>query len=184
MVVSNIGCVISLACLFLAIIYYLTIWWDYPTEQQCYIPHLLCCRKEMFEKVNYFIHFNLAIALFLAYFLFVLAIQLARENEVWYSKYSKDATKALFNFSILPALLSGWNPCTPCIGNIRFLITGGMHICGSTFAVPLPISLLLDDVWGDHALPHVGGGVQHSLQEMVVFPTTWLGSVAKYYPCM
>ncbi|CAI8057684.1 Adhesion G protein-coupled receptor L3, partial [Geodia barretti] len=63
MVVSNIGCAISLACLFLAIIYYLTIW------------------KEMFEKVNYFIHFNLAIALFLAYFLFVLAIQLARENE-------------------------------------------------------------------------------------------------------
>ena len=36
----------------------------------------------MFEKVNYFIHFNLAVALFLAYLLFVLGIQLARENEV------------------------------------------------------------------------------------------------------
>ena len=36
----------------------------------------------MFEKVHYFIHFNLAIALFLAYLLFVLGIQLARQNEV------------------------------------------------------------------------------------------------------
>ena len=43
-----------------------------------------CYRKEMFEKVHYFIHFNLAIALFLAYLLFVLGIQLARENQVQY----------------------------------------------------------------------------------------------------
>ena len=34
-------------------------------------------------RVHYFIHLNLAISLFLAYFVFVLGIQLARENEVY-----------------------------------------------------------------------------------------------------
>ena len=40
------------------------------------------CRRNLFSQVHYFIHLNLAIALFLAYLVFVLGIQLARKSEV------------------------------------------------------------------------------------------------------
>ena len=73
-------------------------------------------------RVHYFIHLNLAISLFLAYFVFVLGIQLARENEVYITGIIIASFK-WFCFYI-----------------------GSMYICGSTIAVFVSVCFLLDDV--------------------------------------
>ena len=48
------------------------------------IVHILCYdyRRELFQKVHYFIHLNLAITLFLAYLMFVVGVEPARASAV------------------------------------------------------------------------------------------------------
>ena len=57
------------------------------------------------------------------------------------------------------------------------LSSGWLCICGSSVALPVSSCLLLDAVWGCHAVPHVGGCFQQALQEVVVLPYPGMGWV-------
>eukprot|EP00731_Ephydatia_muelleri_P028374 Em0020g18a len=61
-IISYIGCGISMTCLLVTIMYILTF------------------RKQLLEKPLYFIHLNLAIALLLAFFIFVAGVETAKNN--------------------------------------------------------------------------------------------------------
>ena len=57
-----------------------------------------------------------------------------------------------------------------------------MCICGGLAALPFSSSLLLDALWGCHAIPHVGCRFQQALKEVVVLPFTGMGYVHKKWP--
>ena len=46
------------------------------------VVQMSTCRRELFQKVHYFIHLNLAITLFLAYLMFVVGVEPARASAV------------------------------------------------------------------------------------------------------
>ena len=74
--ISYIGCGISIACLLVAIVFFLFLGWAVP-YYQWHLPTvvILFLRRELFAKVHYFIHLNLSITLCLAYITFVAGIE-------------------------------------------------------------------------------------------------------------
>ena len=80
-VVSYIGCAISIVCLIITVVFFLL---------QGYAIYIivklsllvLFDRKRLFDKVHYFVHLNLALALLLANLVFVSGIETATVNEV------------------------------------------------------------------------------------------------------
>jgi len=87
-VVSYIGCVISLSCLAVAVVFYLFQRWycDVVDSFVCCIlmaDNLVSHRKKLFTKNSIrFVHLNLTTTLFLAYLTFVVGIELARGHKV------------------------------------------------------------------------------------------------------
>ncbi len=81
---------------------------------------LYTCRKQLFNKVHYFVHLNLSISLLLAYFVFVVGIETAVGNRV---------TCNDINHKV----------------NIFFL-TGWLCLSDRSPSLPIPGSLLLDAV--------------------------------------
>jgi len=68
-----------------------------------------------------------------------------------------------------------------------FYPLGWLCFCGSSVAVPISSSLLLDDVWGYHAQSNVGGWLQQTVKEMVALSITRLGWVyraTRYTGCV
>ena len=63
-----------------------------------------------------------------------------------------------------------------CVYNAATISNSGcMHNSGSPPALLLPSCLLLDVVWRDHALPHVGGGLLQFVKKVVVLPPPRMG---------
>lgn len=48
---------------------------------------------------------------------------------------------------------------------------GWLSVCGHAASLPVLVFLLLDVVWGHHAIPAPSCGLQHNVQEMVVLPS-------------
>ena len=100
-IVSYIGLAISLACLLLTIIFFLSLGSApppakaTPTRLSFFTSlslsllanththtHTHTHRKKLFSAVHNFVHLNLAISLFIGYLIFAVGVELAKNNEV------------------------------------------------------------------------------------------------------
>ena len=72
-IVSYVGCGMSLVCLLLTIIYLLSLKWVSILHELIWLTRAaacLECRKKLVKQIHYFVHLNLATALFLGLFMF------------------------------------------------------------------------------------------------------------------
>ena len=149
------------------------------------------CRKRLFSAVHLFVHLNLSISLLLGYLTFMVGIETATSNTVSQEKniyvhtFFSDTFFLLHLWLLVPAMGTHDSPirlsfCEVLHGvHVYAMCIGWMCICGSPTAVPVPSSLLLDALWGCHAIPHVGCCFQQALKEVVVLPFTGMGYVHK-----
>lgn len=101
-------------------------------------------RKKLRTSVHYFVHLNLAMSLLLAFIVFVVGLETAIGSTVSFSILLKTSLAQTVISRKDVIQLSVFIGSNVTFNTIIYSNTGRMCICGSTFALPLPFSLLLD----------------------------------------
>ena len=89
-IVSYIGLSLSLVCLLVTIIFFISFGYATALLNQLHLYTCMCThdisshfyRKNLFSAVHNFIHLNLSIALFVGYIVFAVGVELAAKNTV------------------------------------------------------------------------------------------------------